>query len=136
MIRFHKPSPTLLLHLVVVLLGACAATGFGNGARVAPARITRPMDDLQVRSPAAFTIGLARYGQLPAGSRWRPVGALAQGTVYRPLDQVLVLEGRPGAGGVPGARCRAPAGVLPARAGQLSLPCAPPCRFRCRRRRT
>lgn len=95
MIRFHKPSPTLLLHLVAVLLGACAATGFGNGAPVAPARIARPMDDVQVRSPAAFTVGLARYGQLPAGSRWRPVGALAQGTVYRPLNQVLMLEGRP-----------------------------------------
>lgn len=95
MIRFYKPSPTLLLHGIAVLLGACAATGFGDASRVAPAPIARPMDDLQVRSPATFTFGLARYGQLSAGSRWRPVGALAQGTVYRPLDQVLMLEGQP-----------------------------------------
>jgi hypothetical protein len=97
MIRRYTPSPTLLLHLAVVLCGAAAAAGSATMTTVelAPARpAVQPIEDIQLQQPATFRLGIQYGRELPAGSRWRAVGSLAQGTVYRPLNSVFMLEGR------------------------------------------
>jgi hypothetical protein len=74
------------------LLVACAAQ-----VRVAPATLS-PLagapaeltiaDDVPIRLSTGYTRTVA------ARSRWRAVGVLPQGTVYRPVDSVFAIEGR------------------------------------------
>ena len=91
--RRYVPSRTLLLHAAVVLLAAGAATSFSTTpVRLAPPAATA--QDIQLQGPVTFRLGMRSGHELVAGSRWRPMGALAQGTVYRPLNQVFTLEGR------------------------------------------
>lgn len=91
----YAPSPTFLLHMAVVLAGACAALASGSSpARLTPAPLTLSAQEIQLQSPATFRLGVHTSRELPAGSRWRAMGSLEQGTVYRPLNQVVVVEGR------------------------------------------
>lgn len=93
--RRYAPSPTLLLHIAVVFLGATFTMGFTTKVRLAPAPAAVRAHDIQLRTPVSFRLGLGPGRVLPAGSRWRPAGSLAQGTVYRPLNGVVLVEGRP-----------------------------------------
>jgi hypothetical protein len=88
------PSPTLLLHLAVVLLGAALTMGFTTKVRLSPrpASVAAPDIRMHAMTPVRMAIGPATV--LPAGSRWRAAGLLAQGTVYRPLNHVVLLEGQ------------------------------------------
>jgi hypothetical protein len=45
-------------------------------------------DDVPIRLSTGYTRTVA------ARSRWRSVGVLPQGTVYRPVDSVFAIEGR------------------------------------------
>jgi hypothetical protein len=91
----YAPSPTFLLHVAVVLAGAGAAfLPASTPARLAPAPRVAAAQEIQLQSPAAFRLGVHAGRELPAGSRWRAMGSLEQGTVYRPLNQVVVVEGR------------------------------------------
>lgn len=93
--RRYAPSPTLMLHVAVVVLGAALTMGFTTKVQLAPAPTATAAHDIQLQAAAAFRMGVGPGHVLPAGSRWRAVGLLAQGTVYRPLNQVLLVEGRP-----------------------------------------
>ena len=91
----YAPSATFLLHIAVVLAGACAAVGSASSpARLAPTPVEQASREIRLQSPATFRLGVQYGRELPAGSRWRAMGSLEQGTVYRPLNQVFVVEGR------------------------------------------
>lgn len=45
-------------------------------------------DSATVELPTRYRRTLAQ------GSRWRAIGSVAQGTVYRPVDTVFTIEGR------------------------------------------
>lgn len=75
-----------------VLLCACAAS-----IRVAPAQLAplaAPAPDLLVTSDVPVELATGYTRTIPANSRWRAVGTLPQGTVYRPVDTVFAIEGR------------------------------------------
>lgn len=93
--RCYTPSPTLLLHVAVVLCGIGAAIGSTTtAAELAPARYAmQAAEDIRLQSPATFRFGIQYGRELPAGSL-RAVGLLAQGTVYRPLNYVFMLDAR------------------------------------------
>ncbi|MDB5452051.1 MAG: hypothetical protein JWO33_629 [Caulobacteraceae bacterium] len=96
--RRYAPSPTLLLNLGVIAVAALVATTSATPARLAPAPLTvsgsRTVEEIQLQSPARFRLGVGQGRELPAGSRWRAIGSLAQGTVYRPLNLVFMMEGQ------------------------------------------
>jgi len=92
MIRRYAPSPTLLLHAAVVLLGACIAMGSTTAVKLMPVAKAHAAQDIQLQSPATFKVGIGYGHELPAGSRWRAVGSLAQGTVYRPLNLAFMVQ--------------------------------------------
>jgi hypothetical protein len=90
----YAPSPTLLLHVAVVLLGAALTMGFTTKVQLAAKPAATAAPDLRLQAAAPFRMAIGPGAALPAGSRWRAVGALAQGTVYRPLNHVVLLEGQ------------------------------------------
>jgi hypothetical protein len=94
--RSYIPSPTLLLHVAVVLCGVTAAVGSTTiNAELAPNRSTsQPPEIIQLQSPATFRFGIQYGRELPAGDRWREIGLLPQGKVYRPLNSVFMLDAR------------------------------------------
>jgi hypothetical protein len=95
--RRYIPSTTLLLHTGVVAIAAFVATTSAMPVQLAPTASpvsgARSVEDILLQSPARFRLGMGQAYELPAGSRWRAVGSLAQGTVYRPLNLVFMLEG-------------------------------------------
>lgn len=90
----YAPSPTLLLHFAVILLGAALTLGFTTKVRLAPQPAAAPAPDIRLNAAAPVRMAIGPGAVLPAGSRWRAVGALAQGTVYRPLNHVVLLQGQ------------------------------------------
>ena len=90
----YAPSPTFLLHVAVVMAGTCAAFGSASSpAHLAPTVGEEPALEIRLQRPVTFRLGVQYDRELRAGSRWRAMGTVAQGTVYRPLNQVLVVEG-------------------------------------------
>lgn len=90
----YAPSPTLMLHVAVVLFGAALTMGFTTKVHLSPKPAAVAAPDLRLQAAAPFRMAIGPGAVLPAGSRWRAVGALAQGTVYRPLNNVVLLEGQ------------------------------------------
>lgn len=83
----------VLAGVLAAALAACAMQ-----VPVAPAQL-RPLaagagEDMELvqATEVRFTTGYTRV--LPAGSHWRAVGTLPQGTVFKPLDTVFQVEGR------------------------------------------
>jgi len=90
----YAPSPTLLLHVAVLLLGACLTVGFTTKVQLAPKpAAAAAVQEIRLQTAATFRMTIGPSAMLPAGSRWRAAGSLAQGTVYRPLNRVVLLEG-------------------------------------------
>ncbi len=77
---------------------AIALSGCALSVPTAPVQLGRvpTSDPAQVRlladADVRFSTGYERT--LRSGSRWTAVGAVSQGTVYRPLDAVFSIEGR------------------------------------------
>jgi hypothetical protein len=86
------PSWTLLLNAAVIATAAFVCTASHTDADFAPARANG--GEIALQRAASFTLAPGQASVLPAGSRWRAVGSVAQGTVYRPLNTVLLREGR------------------------------------------
>lgn len=85
---------TKLLHTIVALtvaagLSACAAV------RHSPATLTIAAADAPyvLSSALELTLDTGYARTLKAGSRWLRQGTLAQGTVYKPWQDVFTLEG-------------------------------------------
>jgi len=75
---------------LAVLLAACAVQYAPADLRAAPSGISGQRS-LAVPLSVQLRTGYTR--ELRTGSQWRPVGAIAEGTVYRPVNDVLTLEG-------------------------------------------
>jgi hypothetical protein len=50
--------------------------------------------DVVITSDVAVQLATGYKRSLPAGSRWRKVGSVPQGEVYRPVGTVFTIEGR------------------------------------------
>lgn len=78
--------------LAAVLVGGCASE--------VPVRSTlleslsSPTADLHLASSVAIRLPTGYERVLPAGSRWRAMGVLPQGVVFRPVGAVFAIEGR------------------------------------------
>ena len=78
--------------VVVLFLVACAARVPVAPASLMPLAGEAPDFVVQSELPIRLSSGYTRT--VPAKSRWRAVGVLPQGTVYRPVDSVFAIEGR------------------------------------------
>lgn len=78
--------------MVAVLLAACAARVPVAPATLTPLAAAAPDIVVAAKVPIHLTTGYERV--LASGSRWRAVGSLPQGTVYRPIGTVFAIEGR------------------------------------------
>jgi hypothetical protein len=86
---------------VLACLGACAIAGCAAAVAsapvaympLAPAAAT-PARVVRVESPVHIQLPTGYKRELAAGSRWRPVGRVPQGDVYRPVETVFTIEGK------------------------------------------
>lgn len=81
---------TLLLAAALLMVAGCAADVARQPAALAEAteRTVATVDaDVAIQLDTHYQRALKR------GSRWAPVGRLPQGTVYRPVDSTLTIEG-------------------------------------------
>lgn len=84
-------APAILLALAVALAG-CAAPVAVRPATLQPLAAAVP--DVEIRESISVRLSTGYTRELPAGSRWRAIGMLAEGVVYRPLNTVFAIEGR------------------------------------------
>jgi hypothetical protein len=82
------------LPTLAALLVACAAQVPVSSASLSPLRGADAAPDLVMQQDLPIRLSTGYTRTVPAGSRWRPVGVLPQGTVYRPVDTVFAIEGR------------------------------------------
>lgn len=75
-----------------ILLCACAAEVPVARASLVP--LTAPAPDLLLASELPVTLSTGYTRTVPSKARWRAVGTLPQGTVYRPIGTVFAIEGR------------------------------------------
>jgi len=85
-------SRMLCALMFAALLVACAAEVPVTPATLLPLVGAAPDLVMQSDLPIRLSTGYTRT--VPAASRWQAVGALPQGTVYRPVDSVFAVEGR------------------------------------------
>jgi len=77
-----------------LLVAACAASVPAVPVTFAAAQPGRAGYDVEVRQATIIKLGTGYSRELPLRSRWRPVGSIAQGTVYQPVGTVFSIEGR------------------------------------------
>ncbi|WP_250486565.1 hypothetical protein [Caballeronia sp. GaOx3] len=53
-----------------------------------------PQQLVRIVTPVVIRLSTGYLRQVSAGSRWRPVGLVPQGVVYRPVDSEFTVEGR------------------------------------------
>jgi hypothetical protein len=83
------------LALVFLLcLTACAQMVTTEPARLVPVGAADAPTVIAVRDQVDIRLETRFSRTLLAGSRWRKVGRIAQGDVYRPVDGVFSIEGR------------------------------------------
>lgn len=73
-------------------LGGCAASVPAQPAELATLATAVP--DFEVPRDFEIRLSTGYTRVVPAGSRWRAVGRLPQGAVYRPLNTIFAIEGR------------------------------------------
>jgi hypothetical protein len=80
---------------LVLVLGLAACATMVDTAPVAfTASAGAPAADAKLERNVEFRLHTGYSRVLPSGSRWRHVGQVPQGKVYRPVDTVLSIEGR------------------------------------------
>lgn len=84
-----KKMPVLLL-FAALNLGGCAAVSHSPATYTPSPSAAQPR--MLARS-AEIDIGTGFKRVLRAGSRWVAAGSIAQGTVHKPVGDVLTLEG-------------------------------------------
>ena len=83
----------VLCFLFALCLTACAQMVTTEPARLEPAG-AEAATVITVRDQLDFRLDTHYARTILAGTRWRKVGRLAQGDVYRPVDGVFSIEGR------------------------------------------
>ncbi|OZI19557.1 hypothetical protein CAL26_18270 [Bordetella genomosp. 9] len=84
----------LALPLVLLALAGCAANVLSSPASLSPAPELSSSPVLVAREEADITLPTQYTRRIPMHSRWRLVGHLPEGDVYRPVDTVFTIEGR------------------------------------------
>jgi hypothetical protein len=87
----RRASGMLALVAALVLTG-CASEVARSGVAFQPSLAT-PRQTLEVSSPVTLTLSTGYQRSILAGSRWEHVGFVPQGDVYRPVGNVLTIEG-------------------------------------------
>lgn len=77
--------------VLTVLLNACAVHYAPVQLQLADVPSALPQRTLAQGAAIQFQTGYSR--ELKAGSVWRPIGSLSEGTVYRPVNDVFTVEG-------------------------------------------
>ena len=72
-------------------LAACAPMVESTPATLATATAPR---DIEIRGNTTIALSTGYSRRLEAGGRWREMGRLPEGAVFRPLDSVFSIEGR------------------------------------------
>src|SRR6478609_2556335 len=75
-------------------VAGCAATVPVIEAQLAPHQSGQTAHRFELRQSVPIKLSTGYSRELSAGSKWQSVGALPQGTVYRPLNTVFSIEGR------------------------------------------
>jgi hypothetical protein len=78
----------------ILLLAACAAMVPLAPAAFTPNSATQPNSELRMSRSVELPVGPGYRRTLAPGSRWRLVGQMPQGGVYRPVEGVFTIEGR------------------------------------------
>jgi len=82
----------LTISLAALVSAACAPMVPIEGATFTPIAASAPPLQLSTEVNLKLSTGYSRT--LPAGSSWRAVGTLPQGTVYQRINDVFTIEGR------------------------------------------
>ena len=80
--------------LAAWLLAACATSVHTAPASFTAGTSAAGPQTLQLTQIAYLKLATGYARELPAGSRWTKVGAVAEGTVYQRQDGVFTVEGR------------------------------------------
>jgi hypothetical protein len=91
-----RQSPVLLVLAASFagFLSACAAMVPTETAGLTPLAVRANAPLLQLGSQVDLKLSTGYSRVLLAGSRWRAVGLLPQGTVYQRVNDVFTIEGR------------------------------------------
>lgn len=84
------------IHQAAVLaLGLALLSGCATPVETAPATLTTAhAANMSLAASAHIVLATGYERTLAPGSRWRRVGSLPEGDVYRPIDTVFTIEGR------------------------------------------
>jgi hypothetical protein len=77
-----------------ILLVACAPAVLSTPAAIQPRAGPPAEPELRMKAEVSFRLSSGYSRVIAAGSRWRAVGRLPEGDVYRPVDSVFSIEGR------------------------------------------
>ena len=84
----------VLAHTTLWLMVGCAPMIVTEPAAMKQIAADAHAMQIQLRQSVNIMLTTQYARTLPEGSRWRRVGALTQGDVYRPVDTVFTIEGR------------------------------------------
>jgi hypothetical protein len=79
--------------VAVALLGGCAHSVRTEAAKLSPA-LEQPAKLIRLEREALIVLPTGYKRRLKPDSKWRHVGSIAQGQVFRSVDSVLTIEGR------------------------------------------
>ena len=82
------------LAVLLLFLAACAQMVTTEPARLEPVAAAEPPTVITFRDRLDIRLDTRYSRTILAGTRWRKVGRLPQGDVYRPVDGVFSIEGR------------------------------------------
>ena len=92
---FENPRLRCSASLVgLAFLAACASAVPTTAVRLERPASTTAAAEITIQREVGFRLSTGYTRTLPAMSRWRHVGRVAQGEVYRPIDLAFALEGR------------------------------------------
>jgi len=83
----------LMFPLVLLVLAGCASEVTRYSSQLSAASPAEAKDVLRLSAAVEVNLDTHYTRTLKSGSRWARVGTTPQGTVYRPVDSVLTLEG-------------------------------------------
>lgn len=89
----RRASLAALLAAAVVVTTGCASAVKTDAVQFTPTT-EQPAPVLQLTRETPFALATGYKRNLRPDSRWRLVGTVPQGQVFRPVDSVLTIEGR------------------------------------------
>jgi hypothetical protein len=91
---FRNRRRAILMPMVTVALAACAPMVRRVPTAYTPRPALPPAPELRLAGPVELAFGTGYRRRLAAGERWRLVGSVPEGDVYRRVEGVFTIEGR------------------------------------------